>query len=909
MSTHDQIADSLLVHGNFVHRLARALAGNAADGDDLAQATWAAALTAEPDAVRRPRAWLATIARNLAGNLARGEQRRRRHEAAAALRHDTGPDVAAILAREEARRQVVAEVVALPEPLRMVVLLHFFEGLDSHAIGARLGRPASTVRSQLQRALAQLRLRLDHSHGDRRAAWAIPLLAAPAEIASPAFPAALALLRTTFALRAAVVLLALVLLGWWLQPLWNPPPTLPPLAPIQVADSEPSTTDGPPSTDVVTERIAVVLPTASASAARGPEELWGRVVDDVTGAAVAGAEVVLEHRDADEMTSLDLAHGERVETVGTTRTGNDGGFAFRVRRACQHRLIVRAAGYAPLTATQCTGGSEFVLRLERAATLTGTVRSAAGRPLADVPVFAFVRGGTGQRATTHSAADGSFTLANLPPRVSYATAVPAGRCETRWQQVELAPGGTSTLEIVVPEGRTVRGTVLDAVTGAPIAGARIGTTWTLRHGVVTAADGTFALGGLGESEQLYVRADGYADQIDEVPNEPEPAPFEFRMQRGDTIVGRVVDTAGRGLGTAYVAAGARLWNAQRTLSDTLWCAAKVEADGRFRIDRLPREFGKPRAWQLLVRAPGHGTRVLAMPVERFVDGRLDVGELRLAEQGLLEGRVVDGEGKPLADVEIDLRGTPDQALELVPEATEFAAVYHFQSRSTRTAQDGSFRIAGLAAGSYQVTAQPRGVSWDLPSGPHVVAAGSILNVPDLVADAGLTIRGHVRLAGGQPLPTGAALQIVAYGKGDRRTCRVAPDGTFVLERLERGEVVLAGFDAPTGYAVIPRAGIAAGSTAVELELAVATTLEGTVVGDDGQPVRGASVSFFPVGVYSARHVRCDAEGRFRIEAPPGVVGKLSSSHPDDQTCQTQKPDVVSGTLGIRMQLPTKRLRR
>src|SRR5690606_15931927 len=114
---------------------------------------------------------------------------------------------------------------------------------------------------------------------------------------------------------------------------------------------------------------------------------------------------------------------------------------------------------------------------------------------------------------------------------------------------------------------------------------------------------------------------------------------------------------------------------------------------------------------------------------------------------------------------------------------------------------------------------------------------------------------------------------------------------------------------PTGYAVIPRAGIAAGSSAAELELAAATTLEGTGVGDDGQPGRGAYVSCFPAGVYPARNVRCDAEGRFRIEVPPGVVGKLSSSHPDDQMCQTQKPDVVSGTLGIRLQLPTERLRR
>lgn len=905
MSTHDPIADSLLVHGNFVHRLARALAGTTADADDLAQATWTAALQADRRELRSPRAWLATIVRNLARNLARSERRRRHHEGQAAGQQRADLEVTEILAREEARRQVVAEVVALSEPLRTVVLLHYFEGLDSHAIGARLGTPASTVRSQLQRALVRLRSRLDQQHGEGRAAWAIPLLAAPGLANNTVVPTAAVLLRTAWALRAALAAVALVALGWWLQPLWNPPPPLPPGAPVKVADAELRGDDLAPTPALAAERIAVTEPPTSPDDNRGPEALWGRVVDDVTGAAVAGAEIVLEHRDADEMANLDLEHGKRIEVIGRTNSDADGEFGFRVRRAVQHRLTVRAAGYATRHAGHCTGGSEFVVRLERPATVTGTVRSTAGLPLADVPVTAFVRGGTGERTTARSAADGTFTLTGLEPKPSYVVAEPPGRVSSQWQHVALTAGSTANVALVVADGRTVRGKVLDAASGAPIVGTRIANNWTLRHSVATAVDGTFELGGLGESERLYLRADGYADQIREVPADAEPAPFEFRLQRGDTIVGRVVDAAGHGLGNAYVAAGVNQ-QSRRGFDDTLWCAAAVDSAGRFRIDHLPRQFGQPRAWQLLVRAPGHGARVLAAPVARFADGRLDVGELRLAEQGLLEGRVVDGQGNPVADAEIDLRGTPDQALELIPDATEFAAMYHFQSRTTRTVADGSFRIAGLAAGSYQLTAQPKDVSWDVPSGPHLVTAGAIVVVPDLVADAGLTIRGRVRLSGGQPLPAGTALQIVAHGEGDNRYARTAPDGTFVLERLERGEFVLAGSDAPAGYAVVPRAGIAAGSTAIELELAVATTLEGTVVGDDGQPVRGASVYYFPTGVGTSRNVRTDAEGKFRLEVPPGVVGSLGASHPDHHMCQAHQRDVASGTLGIRLQLPPTR---
>lgn len=908
MSTHDPIADSLLVHGNFVHRLARALAGTSADADDLAQATWTAALQADRRELRSPRAWLATIVRNLARNLARGEQRRLHYENLAAAQHSAGPEVAEILAREEARRQVVAEVVALAEPLRTVVLLHFFEGLDSRAIGARLGTPASTVRSQLQRALAQLRSRLDQQHGEHRAAWAIPLLAAPGPATSPALPTALVLLRTAWTLRAALAVVALVLLGWWLQPLWNPPPALPPVVPIQVADAE-LQGNGPTTTPAdAANRVAVTAPTSPPDDSRGPEALWGRVVDDVTGAAVAGAEVVLEHRDADEMTNLDLEHGKRIEVVGRTSSGADGEFGFRVRRALQHRLTVRAAGYATRHAGHCTGGSEFVVRLERPAAVTGTVRSAAGLPLADVPVTAFVRGGTGERTTARSAADGTFTLTGLEPRPSYVVAEPPGRVSSQWQQVALTAGSTANVALVVADGRSVRGTVLDAATGTPIAGARIANNWTLRHSVASAVDGTFELGGLGESESLHVRADGYADLIREVPADAEPAPFEFRLQRGDTIVGRVVDAAGLGLGNAYVAAGVRQ-RGRRGFDETLWCAATVDSAGRFRIDHLSREFGQPRAWQLLVRAPGHGARVLAAPVARFTDGRLDVGDLRLAEQGLLEGRVVDGQGNPIAEVAIDLRGTPDGACELVPDRQEFDAMYHFAARSARTASDGTFRIAGLGAGEYSLLATPRGVTWEVESGPHTVIAGRITTLPDLVADAGLTIRGRVRTAGDPALLAEGTLMVVASGPGQLRSGRVAPDGTFVIERLERGEFVLAGLDLPTGYAIVPRTGIAAGSTGVELELALATTLEGTVVDADGKPVPRASVYFFPTGVSRARNVRADAEGRFRIDVPPGVIGDLGASHPEDQMCQTRLDNVASGTVGLVMRLPTERLRR
>ena len=50
-----------------------------------------------------------------------------------------------------------AAVNTLPDPLRNVVLLRFYVGLDATEIGVALGIPPGTVRSRLHRALSQVR--------------------------------------------------------------------------------------------------------------------------------------------------------------------------------------------------------------------------------------------------------------------------------------------------------------------------------------------------------------------------------------------------------------------------------------------------------------------------------------------------------------------------------------------------------------------------------------------------------------------------------------------------------------------------------------------------------------------------------------------------------------------------------
>lgn len=166
---------AILDHQDFVLRLARGLVADPAAADDLAQDTWLSYLQHPPRAAAAVRSWLGRVVHNRARNRSREDRRRALRELAAAKPEAQPRDDAQ--ERLELQQRVVAAVLALAEPQRRTLLLHYFDGLPVAAIAARTGAPAGTVRSRLCRALAELRARLDADHGERRSGWLPGLLA------------------------------------------------------------------------------------------------------------------------------------------------------------------------------------------------------------------------------------------------------------------------------------------------------------------------------------------------------------------------------------------------------------------------------------------------------------------------------------------------------------------------------------------------------------------------------------------------------------------------------------------------------------------------------------------------------------------------------------------------------------
>ncbi|MBX6378442.1 MAG: sigma-70 family RNA polymerase sigma factor [Clostridia bacterium] len=114
-------------------------------------------------------AWLAAIARNRSlDRLRRAGRRAEVADPEALNRVAQSAAVEPVIDDWEAAQVVRQALRSLPEPLRQVIDLAYFQGLSQSEIAARLGLPLGTVKSRTRLAMLQLRRELasETSHGD-----------------------------------------------------------------------------------------------------------------------------------------------------------------------------------------------------------------------------------------------------------------------------------------------------------------------------------------------------------------------------------------------------------------------------------------------------------------------------------------------------------------------------------------------------------------------------------------------------------------------------------------------------------------------------------------------------------------------------------------------------------------------
>lgn len=653
-------------HVQALRALAAQLVGGAEEREDLVQGAITAALERPPRALSWT--WLAQVARNRARDL--GRRRGRRPE-----QGPVGPDEPA--AREDDTSEVVARLElhdelnralrALSEPYRTTLYRRYFEGLTPLAIAADEGLPVNTVKTRLERGLAQLRARLERRHGpDLRAfAWLLRPASAPAPVLPPLVAGALGGSLLMVKKLPLFAVLLLVLLGSWrvarrdasrrasaesaalASELDRAPETVSELAPRAEESREERTTLAPEET----------LPTPASEGSLRVRVRWH------DGDPAAGVRVLLRRHHAElSVPSTPIA----------ARTSDAQGVAHFERLAPGGLQVFADRGEALPAEVVAGAERELVLALPAGLSVRGIVRDPAGRPLAGAELWLLAPwspyDGFGMSRVARSDATGHFELRDVPlERDLGATADGYGPSKI----VTLArPHAQSLLELVLtPEGGALAGRVVDEA-GRGVAGAEVSfgglgfdrglkqpggeRSWAPR-GTETDADGRFVLSGLARGARpLEVRARGFPLWSDVVDPAAVAGEIPVRLVPGATVVGTVRDAAGQPVAHAFVRAFTRalapsflqlgqyddpsVFGSPFTLADEL---------GRYRLEGVPAGQAQlyaspPRRTSDFMRAEFRAEAALAPRA-----GEELVWDPVLAPGHALRGRVLYSDGVPM----------------------------------------------------------------------------------------------------------------------------------------------------------------------------------------------------------------------------------------------------------------------
>lgn len=335
------------------------------------------------------------------------------------------------------------------------------------------------------------------------------------------------------------------------------------------------------------------------------------------------------------------------------------------------------------------------------------------------------------------------------------------------------------------------------------------------------------------------------------------APFEVRIQRGTTVVGRVVDPNGRGIAGATVlrAGWAASWPQE---------IGVTEANGTFEIVGL---YGRIA---MGARAPGFVQSVMrSMNLHEKTSDTLEI-ELRPAAVEL-KVKVVDSNGAPVAGarVAVGIFGRQTQ-----PRRGSDGRDEHDMPAHTKTDAQGVAQLGGLPPGTWSLQAKATGFSGYseeievFPTTRVGNDAGAIvreIRLPELIV-----IEGHVRDSNGSPFEH----VYVGYGQHGNLVyggTSTKADGSYRLTGAPAGSVRMhaqrKGLDRREVIQTAP------GRTHHwDVEYAAERRVHGSIHWDDGKPVARASFSVWSIDAEPSWHTIDHAadDGRFVLETPGHV---------------------------------------
>jgi uncharacterized GH25 family protein len=407
--------------------------------------------------------------------------------------------------------------------------------------------------------------------------------------------------------------------------------------------------------------------------------------------------------------------GARVENQSTrqfpitfSETDEKGAFDMRgaspglIRLVASHRDY--AAGQATVEGALDAGGDPDPVRitLTKGGRIEGVVRQRDGSPVAQARIEFFrsdsasaPRAAEAPQPSTLTAADGSFSFANVPPGVGRVTLVAGqgGRyTSVTSAEVSILEGESAQVTLTV-RSTVVRGVVLR--NGKPAAGLRVsvfGDFLTTSSGPDTAvslaggppwsvatadAEGRFALRVAGpvsgRANINSARGESLFSQPVEIPDVEE---FQLNLEFGSVrATGRVIDAAtGLAIAEARVsAAPAQESGSARSFQPS----ARTDPSGVFELPLEPGQF------QISINAENYAAIRVPLTVS---PPEASLGDISLNRGGTLTGRALLPSGRPAAEVQIRAMGEA---------ASAFAM----------SGPDGSFTLRGLPDGPFSISAR------------------------------------------------------------------------------------------------------------------------------------------------------------------------------------------------------------
>lgn len=677
----------LLADVDWLRALARRLSCDDNVADDLVQDTCEIALrkTAPPTEWR---SWLVGVLRTL---VMANRRQRAQHARSLTLvpKGETPEATASVVQRAEVHQLLMSAVMQLDEPYRSTVLLRYFENLPPRDIAERQQLPIATVHSRLQRAMQQLRSRLDRETGSR-AKWLGLALPFAWPEAQPV-PKVVSPWRVAGLVGGATIVVA--------APFWFGDDSVsPPAANVVASVPASPVREAIAAAPTPVERfVPVDAPTAVPEVANSSaHDVRGRVLD-CNGVGVGGLSISAVLGDVPTKTSEVRAR--------FTTSAADGTFFGRLD-ATSATLLVAEAGYESVLVGgwRSDAAVEPVIVVAPSLAIGGRVVEADGRAVGEGAVtcelpsdlFARLRVRIDSSSTSSWRAsigsDGKFALA--VPRIEGAVlrftatscapaAVPLPDVAPTNMHVVLAPLRTDTA--------AVRGRVLGD-DGVPAFGAFV----TMGDAVTTAdRDGTFAFDGALPRLPVTITAVGRGHlpaRVEIGPNGGSLRDIVLQLgPRAGKVNGTVVDADGpvagaevwiddpglfggrpldrRTLQVEYLIGGGALrsasWDAtalvarrdpttavtERTRgswvhemeSTAAWLFVRTDVDGRFELPGL-----LPRAYRLRAFDPATGRFGEAIDV--VASSRPSIVLPPRSTAVTLRGRVVSRGGTPLAGV-------------------------------------------------------------------------------------------------------------------------------------------------------------------------------------------------------------------------------------------------------------------